>query len=507
MERVPELDAVLARCCLSLETHCKVFHLDRFSAPFSVTHKELFKHTDCDKRPQKILVTAHRGWGKTSIFNFGLPSQSIIFKKESFIVPVSATSTLAEMQSENLKTELKSKNTVRAVIGDIEQPDNPFSKTLWRTGNGVYVLPRGAGQQIRGIILGHDRPGLIVIDDLEKKDEVQNPDLRKQLKEWFFEDLMGAVDRRKDQWRIIMIGTILHEDSLLANLAADPSWVHLDFPLCTPELETLWPEYKQTEDIKELYEEYKRNGMLGSFYREFMNDPAPIADAPFQQSMFKYYSETEMDLNREAENIVILDPAKSAKVHSAYSAIAGIALHHASSGVYIRECVNKRMYPDEIYDELFSMADRINAKTIGVEVTGLNEFILQPLKNEALMRGRPYEIVELKARKGEGEYSVKERGKEGRIAALAPYYRLGRVFHNPSCCQVLEQQLLAFPHSKYKDMADAVSYVIEMMHLGDRYFEGIGDMGEEGSEEAEFAKLEEEDMPAYEEDEFSCVLW
>ena len=78
--------------------------------------------------------------------------------------------------------------------------------------------------------------------------------------------------------------------------------------------------------------------------------------------------------------------------------------------------------------------------------------------------------------------------KEDRIAALVPFYRQGYVFHNRSCCGGLEAQLLSFPRSRLFDIMDALAYIIEMMELGDRYF----DPPEEEDVDSEFEELEYE---------------
>ena len=134
-----------------------------------------------------------------------------------------------------------------------------------------------------------------------------------------------------------------------------------------------------------------------------------------------------------------------------------------------------------IYDALFGMAARLDAKVLGVEETSLNEFIKQPLKNEMFKRGKFYEIVWLKARGG--------MKKELRVKELVPYFRQGYVYFNAACqiIKKLESQLLMFPRSALWDLMDCLAYIIEMLELGERYFapsENPEDI------EAEYAELE-----------------
>jgi len=489
-----QLEEVLARCAVSIEAHCKIMHPERFTRPFSKGHKQLFELID-DWSIQRLLVIAHRGFGKTSIFNYAVPSQAIAFGKAKFIVPVSATATSAVLSSDNLRRELMTNMSFKPLITDIkpEGREEAFSKTMWTTSNGVLVFPRSPGQQTRGILHGNNRPDLILPDDLETPEGVMNPEQRKKISEWFKTDLANAVDRSSNNWRIMMTGSILHEDCLLQNFKESDNWVVHEMPLCDDEYQTYWTEYKTTKGIAELREEYKDN--LDQFAREFMNLPISKEDASFRQEFFKYYDEVELKLNDnpKVETVILVDPAKTLNQTSASTGIVGVGLNLATNAIYVRDAINAKISPDKIYDEIFKMAERLKAKVIGVEVTSLNEFIVQPLKNEMLRRGLHFEIVELKARKGEGEFAGPHKAKIGRIAALIPYYRQGLIYHNRGCSGPLELQLLAYPRARRWDLMDAFAYIVEMMELGGRYFEHIAGEDNPTTGEEDYDKLLKED--------------
>src|SRR5690606_28977398 len=93
-----------------------------------------------------------------------------------------------------------------------------FSKEQWVVniaGKEICIMPRGAGQQIRGLLFKNHRPDRILVDDLEDPEKVDSAEGRAKTKEWFFADLMNCVDRGSKNWRIYVVGTILHEQSLL----------------------------------------------------------------------------------------------------------------------------------------------------------------------------------------------------------------------------------------------------------------------------------------------------
>jgi hypothetical protein len=455
----PDLTEALALMVQSTAITAKALLPDRFERPYSRLHQEIFRILDDDSITQAVIA-APRGWGKTTTVNIAYPIKKIVFREKKFIVPISCTATQAVLNAENMKRELLSNYEIIKLFGDMKS-DN-FSKDQWETSSGTMVLPRGAGQQVRGVLYGRYRPDLILLDDVEDPESVRNEELRKKLKAWFFEDVVNSIDRPAKNYKILMIGTILHEDGLLANLLDDPDWYSLRLELCDNDYKSNWPEFMSDKEIFSLVESYRAKGMLDSFYREYRNLPIATEDATFRQEYFKYYEETEEILgkNRNIENVVIVDPAKTVKLHSNDSAIVGIGIDRISGKLYFRECISARLYPDQLYKETFDMMDRLKANVLGIEVTSLNEFITFPLKNAMLMRGKFYEIIELKAR----------AKKEDRISALVPFYRKGLVFHNKNISGGLEAQLLSFPRAKKDDITDAFAYIVEMLELGDRFF-------------------------------------
>ena len=485
----------MARCFLSTRTTAHVLFPDLFYRPFASITDPIFAALD-DDSIQKIVIKAPRGWGKTTIANKVYPAKRILFRDKKFIVLISNTSTQAVMQSENLKRELMANRDIVKIFGNIKTNstegsdiDESFSKEMWVANGETLVLPRGAGQQVRGVNFGGKRPDLIVFDDVEDSKSVQSEEQRRFLKEWMFSDVLNSVERGQKDWKIVFIGTLLHEDSLLASLLADPSWHKIEIDLCDDSLKSNWPDFMSDEQIKELYESYRVQGLLDVFAREYRGQPIAREDAVFKEEYFKYYSESDESFTKkkaDMDTIVIIDPAKSTKMKSDYSAIVGIGVDTQIPRIYIRDIDTGMMHPDEIYQRAFAMADRLGAKTIGYEVTSLNEFITYPITTYMLKRGKFFQLVELKAR---GK-------KEDRIAMLNPLYRLGYVYHNKNVSQVLESQLLAFPKSKRDDVTDATAYVVEMLELGERYFapDSINDQPEED----EFAELERENEPTLE---------
>lgn len=478
----PRIREVLKSCYQNTKAFCKVVFPERFSRPFSSLTDQLFDILD-NPNIQKAVIAAPRGWGKTSIFNMAYPAKKILFREAKFIVPISCTATQAVTQGENLKRKLQTSALVRELFGEMKS--ETFSKDLWITSTGTMVLPRGAGQQVRGILSGDDRPDLIIVDDLEDSEAVKNDEQRKKLKEWFFSDVVNIVDRGSKDWKIVVIGTVLHEDALLVNLLEDPDWFSVKLELCDDNFRSNWPDFMSDDEVRALAESYAKKGLLHLFFMEYRNSVI-TTDAPFQQQFFKYYEEKDHALNvdRDVDNFVIIDPAKTTNMASDYSAIVGIGANMRNQAIYVRDIINEKLHPDELYEKAFAMCKRLNARVLGVEVTGLNEFITHPLKTWITRKGLVLELIELKARGGS-----KPTSKEDRVRALVPFYRQGLIYHNKAVCAPLEAQLISFPRSKYWDVMDCTAYLVEMLEMGERYMspQGVEDI------ESEYKELDADD--------------
>lgn len=482
-----ELQDILSLCSVSTRATALSFFPERFTLPFAEdVHGKIFDLIDGPE--QKVAIAAPRGWGKTSIVALALISRWILFRLCGFIVYINKSHDAASLQTENLRRELVTNRMIKALFGSVKHREvnskefeEVFSKKSWVAFD-TLVWPRGAGQQVRGVLFKNDRPGLIVIDDLEDPQKIENEEIRKGWYEWLYADVIKAIPRvgpNAKTWKIVYIDTLKHEDSVLQKLLDSPEWASVRLEACDDNFKSTAPEFISDEEIAKEWDNHVKAGQTDVFFRELRNLPISTADSTFRTEYFKYYNhptgvsvkendlplfDVEVQQDRNVETVVILDPAKTVKIHSAESAIISIGIDLTSARLFIREALSEKMYPDEIYAALFSMAQRLGAKVIGIEETSLNEFIKQPIKNEMFRRGTFYELVWLKPRGGEK--------KEHRIKELVPYYRGGYIYHNASCegIKKLEQQLLMFPRSALLDLMDATAYIVQMLELGERYF-------------------------------------
>lgn len=503
---VVERDKIFGGCITDLKLTSKVIFPDLYTSPFSPLHDQIYSLIDSGYK--KVAIAAPRGIGKTTIAKT-LAMQAILFRLVNFVVYVSNSATFAVQQTENIKRELLSNIIIKKNFGSIKDSDveseidESFSKDSWTAFGNTYILPRGSGQQVRGLNWKNIyRPQLIIVDDLENKKELKNPQIRKDLKEWFYSDLLKSVNMYTNDWRIVYIDTVKHEDSLLNELLEASDWKSVRLSICDHELKSLAPNYMSDEEIKEEYESLKEKGQLDVFSMELMNESINAETAAFKPEYFKYYEETDDTFlqelkNGEIETVILIDPAKTTNPTSADSAIVVVGVNIRNNKIYVRDIQAGKFHPEEIYDIVFSYAQHYQVRTIGIEMNSLNEFISYPFKTEMLRRGLNYEVIDLKPRKSSSETNDRNYGKEGRIAALIPFYRQGLIYHNKNVSEKLELQLLSFPRSKRLDVMDAFAYIVQLLDMGNRYF--MPKYEDPENIEDEYAMLEQYEEPKLEE--------
>lgn len=477
---------IAAACSRSLETTARVLFPNRFRLEFSLGHRQMFQKVE-NSPSQLIAIAAPRGFGKSSIFQLAYPAQQILTRRTNFFIPVSCSVAQSTMHSENLKRELRVNRAVKDIYGNLES--DLFNKEMWRCNNPTYkdnqmtsegtlVFPRSYNQEIRGFIFGDYRPDLFVVDDLEDKESVHIEYQRMKRKAWFYSDLMGAVDLSDPSWKIVYIGTVLHDDALLSNLLVDPNWDSLRLEMFDDDLNSMWPEKMSNAKIAELYQRYLDAGLLDELYREFRNLCIPREGAPFDRSMFRYYEPEDLK-GLSLEHMVIVDPATSTGSESCDTAIVCLATDRGSPRVLFRDGIAERLHPNEMAEKALDMCEKHKAHVLGFEVTGINEYGLWFVKNEIRKRNSFIELVPIKATRGPSQYippGSSQEGKDARIgAALVPLYRTGHFYHPKEhpLLQRMEEQLLRFPMHGKKDIIDAMAHYPKMMELGERYFKVV----------------------------------
>lgn len=245
---------------------------------------------------------------------------------------------------------------------------------------------------------------------------------------------------------------MLHEESLIGRAARSPHWQHLIVPVAHIDAKgtraASWPEVFPLSRVDAMQAEAIENGQLESFAQEYMCTASSPQARAFKEGMLRFDS-----IQRTFEPCyAIYDPARTAGPKSC--ATGKIVASWIGGRLLVWEAVQAFWQPDEIIADIFETNRQYAPVAIGVEVTGLNQFIEQPLRQAQIARGSiPLRPVS----------PPRGQGKENFLLRLQPFFAAGKVIFmgTRDKFQKLIDELLGFPYG-LKDTLNALAYMLEI---------------------------------------------
>ena len=161
----------------------------------------------------KRAIAAPRGHAKSTNLTFKGSLHAALYEYKHYIIILSDSSEQAESFLDSIKTEMEENEHIIEDFGKLD--GKVWRSNVLLTKTNIKIEAIGSGKKIRGRKHKNWRPDLLVLDDIENDENVRTVDQRKKLSDWFYKAVSKAGDDYTD---IIYIGTMLHYDSLLANV-------------------------------------------------------------------------------------------------------------------------------------------------------------------------------------------------------------------------------------------------------------------------------------------------
>lgn len=484
-------------------------HLEEFAELFSsyvptklaAFHGEIFDYYEDEGN---VGIAAPRGFSKTTITDTVYVGHKALYADRHFILLISDTYTQAVMFLDGLKSELESNEVLLWMFGKVEGPlwsSEGLTILGYPEGGGreeVRILPRGAGMKVRGLRFKQYRPELAVIDDLENDELVASQDRRDKLYNWFVRALLPAM--AKDKSKIIVIGTILHRESILAKIIDGKGifsgWKRKKYQGITSEGKSLWPERFSLQHLTGMRDDPSHPMYLGviEFSREIQNDPIADADQIIRpewlesrynlaDTITRYQRELKIKTRTEARkawlkyhfNKVVshIDPAISEKETADWWAMITIGISrrcpfcegNPAGHVTILDYV--RFRESDPIKQVNMIGDQFlewRQDKLKVETVAYQHGLYQLTKRIATSKGVHLPIVPWKP----------DRDKRRRAIMQAGMFSGGMVHlrSDHPLCSVFIDEVLAFPQGEHDDMFDAYLGAAEecIMRTGKRIF-------------------------------------
>jgi len=423
-----------------IEAFGKFFYPHHLSKATPRFHGEVYEIYLSDK--DRIVRGAPRGHAKSTITDLVYLSWAIVHKKTRFTLLLSDTYSQATLFLETLKSEFENNERLKLFYGDLV--NKKWSEGEIIVGD-TMVKAIGAGMKVRGLKFRESRPDLVIADDLENDELVESQDRRSKLERWWNGALIPSLS---DNGRVIVIGTVLHFDSLLSKMLSDDRYTEYDKKTYAAVMDgkALWEEHQSLEDTENLKKQYAEKGLIDQFYREYMNKIISSENQKFKLEMFKYYTDNDID-KKVLNNYITIDRAYSTDKVSDGTAIIVNSVDRENKW-YIRVAQWFKGNELELIQLIFDLHKFWKPERMGMEQLAFENTLKPHLEEE--MRKRNYFFV-IEALKHQ------QVAKEKRIESLIPRFASGSIYIKREHTELIDQ-LTQFPRGRHDDLPDALAY-------------------------------------------------
>ena len=427
--------------------------------------------TLCTAPNPKVAIAAPRQHAKSTAITLAYVLACVLFRDRHYVLVVSDTITQATQFLGDIKKELIDNERIKELFGIREFIKDTEDDVIVKCQDGheFRVSAKGSEQKLRGLKWNNKRPDLIVGDDLENDEIVLNIERRTKFKRWFYGALLpclsyGGIVR--------IVGTILHEDSLLNNLmpnethkttVVDPlktwstkksSWVSFKYRAHTDEFsKLLWPERYDKEWFLTRKEDYYARGIPDVYSQEFLNIPIDESTAYFKRGDF--ISQQMEDKKARLNYYIAADLAISEKEQADYTVflVAGV---DENKIIHVRNVIRSRLDGKEIVDTILNLQKVYQPEVFGIEEMQVSKAIGPFLREEMIKTGVFPNLLKL-SHGGKDKIS-RSRSIQGRMRAHAV-----RFDKTGDWYPIFEDELCKFPRGTKDDQVDAFAYLGMML--------------------------------------------
>lgn len=421
--------------------------------PFAAFHHEMFQITE-DISLRLAVLVAFRGSGKSTLMTLSYVIWSIVgIQQKKFVLILSQTHTQARLHMANIKRELETNELLKADIGPFEEVSDEWgANTIVLSNFGARIIIASTEQSIRGARHGEHRPDLVICDDVEDLNSVKTKEGRDKTFQWLTSDMLPIGD---ENTKFMIVGNLLHEDSLLMRLKQGIEYEKLDgkfflYPLLDDNNSIAWPgKFKTLADVEKLKTTI---GTDSAWFREYLLRIISDADRLVHPEWIYYYDELLPEKGNEFRYTATgIDLAISQKESADYTAMVSAKVFGSQEAlkVYILpNPVNKKLTFPQTYQQAKALSQSLGNGSftkLFIEDVGYQQSLIQHLVTNNV----PAEGVKIAG-----------QDKRARLALVTHLIQQGKVLFPRRGTEELIQQLTGFSIEKHDDLADAFSLLL-----------------------------------------------
>lgn len=427
---------LMADPVLSHETFFAHRHPQR-TAPFQ---REIIQ--DWHSADPWLLDMVFRGGAKSTIAEEAICLKALFRKIHNYLIIGSSSDRACERLAA-IRHELEQNELLAETFGDPR--GHTWGDDELVLSNGVRLLALGRGQSLRGVKYLDRRPDGVFIDDIETRADVRTPEARKAILDWVLTDLIPALDITCAHARCA--ATPLDPEALPFQLER-AGWKVKRYPVEYLDerghRRATWPDRVPLLEVDKIKASFERTGSLREYNMEYMVTAEAPGEKTFKKEMFRVEATV-----RTWQNVYTFhDPARTVTRNSATTGFA--AWSWIGPRMVVWEMWGKKLMPDQIIASMFEAHDAFRPAVMGVEEDGLNQFLLQPIRQEQVKRGITLPYRAFKAPPGKMDF----------IRGLQPFFNAREIIFAKDMPEAMSQ-FLSFPTGLI-DIPNALAYALKM---------------------------------------------
>lgn len=402
-----------------------------------------------DPAVEQLVLVAFRESGKSTLMTTAFPLWAVIGNlQKKYIVIVSQTQYQAQQHLANVARELESNELIRKDFWPYDYEENELGVTAINLPKfGARIIAVSREQGVRGLRHGPHRPDLIIADDVEDSRTVKNRDSRNRNFAWFTGELLPLGG---DNTKYIVVGNLLHEDSLLMRLKdgierGERNGAYREYPIESKGV-SLWPErFPDKAALKKLE---RRIADRIRFEREYRLHLVPDDTQLITPNMIHHYKEVPELLRNEHRKLVVgVDLALSERDWADYTAMVTLDIRGSGDSIRIYVLphpINKRVGFFETVDVVSDLNVMLHGPKFYVESTAYQDALVQAMKRNTI------DVTGVKP----------NSDKRTRLNMIADKIQRGVIVFPEQGCEALITQLIGFGIEKHDDLVDALTTAI-----------------------------------------------
>lgn len=260
---------------------------------------------------EQFAIGIPRGFAKTTYIKL-LCVWYILFTDKKFILVVGAAEKLALNTVADICDMLGSSN-IRKLFGHWDsriEEDTKEQKVFYFRGRYIILKGIGAGTSIRGVNRKNERPDVILMDDVQKKEDAENQEMAAELLTWILGTL--GMARSNDGCTYIYVGNMYPRNCILDKLRQTPEWTSLVVGGILEDGTSLWEELKPLERLLKDYQMLKSLGQEEIFVTEILNSTDVSALSGLDLTLLKVAPAYMVDTEPEG-SFILIDPSSGKK--------------------------------------------------------------------------------------------------------------------------------------------------------------------------------------------------